>query len=370
MAKNNLSVLNIVGFLIVYFYVWFRFIRERLPKTIPFNLSFSYLVIIISICIIFIATLKQIIKPNILRSVFFEEIAFIFKNYFILKIIHPLRELDNTFRNNGFIKTTLQKIAIILRILFFNLSFFSYSFSSYAYRSRRYTYYFFLFVPKIIISVIFLLDIFYFKELNLFYKTLPLGLISLGFIYIKYALEQIYNEYLEYLEKYYEIDIIQLYSNPEDEFIHMMSGEGKYKFSIKEFLSWQGIRQNYDEVKFKCQLTWNVVDKYFPNIEPKIRIWDDFSVYNKQQRNIMEKDFYYLIPITRDIYNFLNYYKLITEDIKVIQICKLLNIFVYSGYLLGWLYILVVSIHTLHFSEFDKSFLLFIFNIKEIFEPF
>ena len=279
----------------------------------------------------------------------------------MIKIKQPLIILDNSFRNNLFSKKLFHKLAKILRILFFNL------FLRSILSSRRTAYYFFLFFPKVTILIVFLLDTFLFKELNLFYKMLPLGMISLLFLYVKYALEHLYTEYLIYLETYYEVDIIQIYSDPEEASIFMIPADGKYKFTVRTFLSEQSMIKDYNEVKFKCQLTWNVGNKYFPNIAG---VWDDFSAYDEQQRNIMEKDFYNLIPVVRDIYNFFEYYNLILENPKVVKTSKLLNIFVYSGYLLGWLYILIVSIHTLHFSDLDNEILLLIFSIKDIYEPF
>lgn len=40
--KKNIfnCLLILLGFFLVMYYIWFRFIRERLPRDIPFNLTF------------------------------------------------------------------------------------------------------------------------------------------------------------------------------------------------------------------------------------------------------------------------------------------------------------------------------------------
>jgi glucan phosphoethanolaminetransferase (alkaline phosphatase superfamily) len=85
MIKNNsfnFYIFNVLGFLIICFYIWFRFIRERLPKTIPINLYFLYLIIIIFICIIFVFILKQIIRPDISHSELFKQVTFLLRYLF------------------------------------------------------------------------------------------------------------------------------------------------------------------------------------------------------------------------------------------------------------------------------------------------
>ena len=65
-------LLIFLGIIILGYYIWFRFIRERLPRDIPFDLSFISLFVLIIICVSYIYKIYKIIKPsksNILTSI-------------------------------------------------------------------------------------------------------------------------------------------------------------------------------------------------------------------------------------------------------------------------------------------------------------
>jgi hypothetical protein len=52
-TKIHNIILSILGLIILVVFIWYRFIRERLPKDIPFNLSIEGLIILLEICIIY-----------------------------------------------------------------------------------------------------------------------------------------------------------------------------------------------------------------------------------------------------------------------------------------------------------------------------
>lgn len=361
--NNSLKfyILNIFGFILILSYIWIRFLRSRLPRDIPFDLTLITLSILIITCIIFIIILKQIIKPNISDSTLKEVMILFYQKCFlplINKMKEPIDHLDFLFRNILLIKHIFHKMAHFLRIIFYEKS----------YLIRNIVYFFIVFCPKFTILFFLCIDIYIYSKLFYFYKVIILSLIPLGFNYIVYSLNKYLNEYITFLETYYEVDIIRLHIDPECDLLDVYTPDGNLKFLIKTFLNMQyGYSSSYNDVKYKCTLTWNLVDKYFPSMEPSLRIFDDFTAYTEKQRIIMEKDFYELIPPTRDMYNFCTNYNSFLKRLQIIKIVKILNIILYTGYLICWLYILVVSLHTFHLTSIEINLLK---NWQDIYEPF
>lgn len=79
---KNLYMKNIItrfififlGLFLLSYFVWFRFIRERVPKEIPFDLTLWSTISLIFICFLFIYVIFRIKKPK-------------FPNIFVQKLI-------------------------------------------------------------------------------------------------------------------------------------------------------------------------------------------------------------------------------------------------------------------------------------------
>jgi len=63
--KFRLPVLfNILGILMVSFFLWYRFLREKLPKDIPLDLTGMGFLIIIILCLGFCYNILRLLKPK------------------------------------------------------------------------------------------------------------------------------------------------------------------------------------------------------------------------------------------------------------------------------------------------------------------
>lgn len=71
-------------------------------------------------------------------------------------------------------------------------------------------------VPKLLVVFLFLIDVFYFKELNYFYKSLGLLLLPLVFKALKTIVEEYYNENIQDL--IYLLDSKPIAHSPDYEF--------------------------------------------------------------------------------------------------------------------------------------------------------
>ena len=97
---NDFSVYN--NILLIY-YIWVRFIRIRLPREIPFNLTlFSFILLVIS-CGFFIYILLRIIKPKIPNPVVYNLLLKISQIYI------PLIALDKWIKKTSIVRKLYEK---------------------------------------------------------------------------------------------------------------------------------------------------------------------------------------------------------------------------------------------------------------------
>jgi hypothetical protein len=66
------SILILLGLFMLLLFIWVRFIRVRLPRDIPFNLTELGLIILIYICLIYkyivISLILELTSNNIIRA--------------------------------------------------------------------------------------------------------------------------------------------------------------------------------------------------------------------------------------------------------------------------------------------------------------
>jgi len=338
-------LINIFVFIIILYNIWFRYLRPRLTKNIPFHLSLLTLISLSIICLSFIFIIKRIIKPkpdSITQTVI---IPSIIRDH--SAIIEAYREsisyLDNLFRNLLIVKKTINMFAAPLRFLFWERSV----------NTRLMVYFCIMFLPKIFIALIFFIDVFIISKISLFYMVIPLGLIPLAFSYLIHCIRESLESHLQFLEEYYEVDIIRLRENPEFDTLEFMHPDGDFKYSIRNFLDMQ-VFSSHQELIYKCTIRWNVVFKYFPEI------MGDINDIDKEHKDIMEKDFYKFMPIARDMYNFLCKYDLLLQRFETTVIAVMarnVTVIILGIYLIGWLYIVLISLPSFHLTDFDLKFL-------------
>ena len=110
--KNKIffnTILIIIGAIAVLWIIWTRFIRERLPKDIPFDLTEFRFYLLIYICSIYSFIIIMFLQNPIKPSIFSNQIKII-----VDYIYTPLKLLDFKFKVNSF---TIQFIPSFLQNL-------------------------------------------------------------------------------------------------------------------------------------------------------------------------------------------------------------------------------------------------------------
>jgi hypothetical protein len=128
---NLMNLLNIIKTIIYYttgilWYIYMRFINEKLPKDIPFNLTELVLYFLIYLCCIYMYIILRHVKPK-------EPQEYIKKAFEIL--FKPLTILDTIIKNNSKINPRYLKVLSICFI--------------------------FQIIPRILLILILVIDIFY-----------------------------------------------------------------------------------------------------------------------------------------------------------------------------------------------------------------
>lgn len=203
--------------------------------------------------------------------------------------------------------------------------------------------------PRIILALLFFIDIFFFNKLFLIYIFITLGLIPLVIKIFIISLERTLGNYILFLEENFKVFVIYDYERaPEvpadkDYFVApiQLHIDEFDLIEIRYFLLIQccAMRHDYSLYDYTCVETWNARVKYAQanNIElcpffTPIPESDEIS-------KILAKDFNKFMPLTLDINVFLISYKIVLEDPRLIKF----NIVIMSMYFICWLYILVIS---------------------------
>ena len=189
------TFLELLAFFIITWTIWVRFIRERLPRDIPFNLNIWSFILLLYICIIYIYIIYRTIKPKPPGKLQLLLVPF------LRQIFTPFILLSNHILTY---KPT-QKIIRYLILVLFQLKRIS---KNVRYNQYLFIYNFLFTVPKIIFLICFLLDCFYFHQLSLIYTCIIVVTIPLFTRYICYCVPILNKMDLPMLEEYFLIEII------------------------------------------------------------------------------------------------------------------------------------------------------------------
>jgi hypothetical protein len=335
--KNNIKfyILISLGISVIALYFWGRFIRQRLPRDIPFDLTLWSLIVLIIILISFIITIKYLLKPKI-------SILYPILYPTLLKIYKPIYVLNDFIKDNKYLKHTILKIAQNLTCI------------SFLYGNTYYMFYLIFYIlPKFILLTLFYLDIFYFHKFNLFYNFIFLSIIPLTISYIFYLMQNTLEHYTNYLEERYEAEILSTNPNPEFDYADCLTEED---YLIRRFLN----QQNANSIlfKYKCSIGWGIVRERYPEITSLTDLTMD-------QKLLVENHFYDIMPGVINMSCLSNHYEYVLKHYS--WELKWIHIILYLLYLFGWLYIIFISIETFHFTSLDIRFLI---NFCETRDPF
>jgi len=341
--KNFFNIfIMFIGLGIVIWFIWVRFIRERLPRNIPFQLNEISFYILLWICFIYFYIVYKLIRPK-------EPKVWILK---IIDIIYlPLTTLDEAIKTNKYIYPKY-KTRIFQYITYLNqLTVSQYVIICFCYNI----------LPRLFIVSLLIIDIFIFQQLNLLYSFVILSIFPILHRYVKYSLKFTDKHFTTFLtSKYSKVKFVDLNeTDPDWEYNPItMLYHDKY-FTIKEYLDIQVDLWFKDDETTQidydiwCYCNHEVFNNYnlikYNTTEIKI---------TSEDLKILKKDFYFIAPILIKLKIFLRYYTLV-ENISWI---KNIRIIIFSIYFICWAYILYISYDTVQLFPLTWSVIEYTFD--------
>lgn len=319
-------ILALLGWIFILCFLYVSFIRERLPKEIPLMLTEYTFYILLYICIIYLLVLKALFLPAKSPTIF----------YTLLQILaKPFATFDAIMKYNKYIYPYYN---VLLHRTIQNIS-------NWDQFQIGMAYYVFNIIPRSILLAIFLVDVFWLHHLQVFYYFIILGLVPIIYRYLVYTLEAAYKYHIQRLENTYEyVWILEENYNPYDFIPNPRAIHHDTKVSVQRYIEIQGESIltygdneeyiDYDGIPFPTDSTYKEYCE-------KHKIAED--VLDSKDFVKIKEYFYYQYPIMLDFYLSLNSNKNITSMYNIPKV----TLVIYLMYFLTWLYILLVSFHTI-----------------------
>lgn len=333
-----------IGLGIVLWVIWVRFIRSRVPRDIPFELTEKWLFILIYICMIYFFMVYKLIRPGkahetiaLLVEIFFMPLvafdAFIKKN----KYIQPkyLKFVDKTITFLSFYKEESEQVRIIKRIYI----------ACYI-------------IPRLILVFILCLDTFYFYKLAWIYKIVLLSISPLLLRYLIYSIKYINNQYIKDLDtKYDEIHL----SDKNYTKVDWIYNQETMKYhdtevSLEEYIRIQLeiIAMNNPKISYDA---WPYSKEYRYVQYRKDKYNDNKAKLTEEDLDSLKRDFYQSIPIILHLslflknYSEVDYIYLFSKSTHIL--IKHIKIMIFSLYGICWAYIIYRSYHMIPYPFMD-----------------
>lgn len=228
--------LQVFGFIILCIFIWIRFIKERLPRDIPFDLSFFSFFILLIICISHIYIIYRILKHVSSNNL----TAYLMPLFKIL--FSPLIKTNEFILSKKFLRQLLKMLLILLFKLFKHNILINNSDFIYAY---------IYIIPRIIFTFCFVIDIFYLKQLHLIYGCILMITLPLLIQYLLHISETIKAFDVELFDKYF---IIEITSEDIEYSKHDYDNDGMFKGDVPSYyedpslIKYYCFYENYDNV--------------------------------------------------------------------------------------------------------------------------
>jgi hypothetical protein len=329
----NKKVINylliLIGLILFFSYVWFRFMKERLPREIPFDLNVFKFIILLFICIGYLCTiiLTFLSNKNTTRSIITDIMDMLYK---------PLQQLDHTLKyHNETIRRSYQ--AYFLRFLN---------------NMQKIKYQIILtildLIPRLILVIVFCFDVFYFENIHYLYKVIPISILILIVKYIRHSINLVMENSITNLE---ETTTILCYSILEKIGDFNVATEP----SIQHFIKLQAQRKltNLPELDYIATINKDYAGKMIKKL--------DLTGNQKLDTQAFKKQVIPKINTVVELYTVLYLY----DEERAKPKYKYVKSIIFSLYLICWSYILFVSVDSLSLKTFSP-----IFNIVDIYEPF
>jgi len=327
MKMNRKTLVNyiliIVGLLMFSAYIWLRFIRLRLPRDIPFNLSILGLIILIEICTIYgyilFALLRKDKEPNPIVV------------YIIDQVYKPLIAFDNFIKDFPSIQSIYPRFMVFVA---YKLNF--------AIKDTSIFYVIFYIFPRLVLVTALMIDTFYFHQLYYLYKVLLIGILLFLHRYIIYSFKHtkellivqkepyMTNISMEYIPGVIESDE----DDEDDDDIPPTMSIPLRKFIELQTKAIVDEDKQYDYMIYHTQKYWEEV-----RILYKLGLKDDVPMsivrlaINKEKLQIDHPKNLIQISVM------LEYYNMTVENKRYKNLKKLITL----NYLLSWSYILIMS---------------------------
>jgi hypothetical protein len=336
-----------LGCILTSFIIYSRFIRERFPKDIPMFLTEYRFWILSYICCIYFYILISFLRNKKSNEIIIQIVDFLYV---------PLTNLDHFLKYTKSLKTiyyfiinkiidSLQNITkkhIVFIIIIFEI------------------------LPRSILLFFLYKDIFFIHKIEIFYKFILLGLIPFIFKYIVYSIKDIKRHYIEKLEEKYEY-VNMFDESYTDPFIEWeLTEENKLhnqNLSIKEY------------IEFKINEFYSITNTIYIQ-EPlakeityqQYRTQKDIPSHidlNEKDYELIDKFFHDTLPLILHASYFLEIYAIAKEKKLIIT----LKMIIYFLYLVGWLYVLVISYYKYPIN-FPNTIMYINIPITQIEDPF
>ena len=352
-------ILPLLGFFIFSWMLYNQFIRERIPKNIPFiTLSEFYFYILLYIVCIYLYAIKYILFPKDPNDDIVKIIAFFIK---------PVLLFDQLIKYNRYIYPHYIKLFFVVSRTLYNFG---------KKESVLFVYIFQLF-PRIILLSLLIVDVFILKKIENLYYFIILGFIPLCSRYITYSIELMYEGFLQYLEDQYDkvwVTIKNIYCTVWNGYEYI---DRKIDIDTVKYHDITVSLIRYIEIKYEIYNEEDNEDKIeyeascFSNKDAKKEHYKknnipaDFEL-TQEDYDIIDQDFYQFMPSLVNLYISLKDHK---EFIKLYYIPKV-KVIIYAGYVICWSYVLYKSFPNITNFDMTLKVLEVINKYVEIKEPF
>lgn len=339
-----------MGLLMFLWLVWVRFLRTRIPRDIPFDLTLYGLFLLLSICFTILFVIKTRIRPS--QSLVLAEI--------LAPLNMSLSNFSSLVRSNSYHELFIFYSVKILHP-FMQTDFYS--------RIKYESHFILGIAPRILLLFIFYVDVLYFKRIELSYSFILLGLISPLAFYWYSSLTLFIPRYVFWLDQFYRVKFISNDPHPEantaplitrdeddddeeDGEDHSGCGESDNRYvgiRTQKFLDNLFMYHKDKDIIYKPIPRWEkLVLQMYPDAKPQ----DEFT---EEQNHHLNKIFHKNMPVLVDAYFLLEKYKFHIEFCE--KEIKYTNVMICLAYFLLWLYILIVSLPNFHITNMEWVFL-------------
>ncbi len=351
-------MLIIIGLTIIIWILWSRFIRIRLPKDIPFNLTELWFYTLLYICFIYLILIISLLRPRELNPL----IAKLIKIMFI-----PLKIVDAALKHNKYVKKPYRNLIekIIKR------------FNKLTHNEMKRLCISYTIVPRLFLSILLCFDTFFMHRLFLIYDFVLIGIFSIIHRYFIYSLKHEKEQYTIDSSKTYDT-VFVLAVPPKQSLV--FDYEAGFEFDLEKMVYHlkRVTLEEFIDIRIKSLLgphadlfeydgdpiaKNDVYKQYrlnkYGNITFPVDLTDedDAAIY-KELNNTWPK----LLELSLS----LEVYSRISGIPKI----RYIKALVYSVYFICWTYILIVSFHkVLEFAITNKIIDWLILYIDKI-DPF